>query len=304
MSSILESPLSMEQTVKVESAPIVWSASRLKKYLTCPRQFQYCYIDGLATVPGAPLVLGKVLHETILYLHEEQICTGELPPLSQILEEFDGLWQRGLQTDDPFFRPSSPSAEQSATAGREMLRLYHHEQKGQPPPLLVEMPFEVNAGDYRICGVIDRIDMGDAGLIVTDFKSGRKAAKGEIERDLQLTLYAYAAEQLLGLPVEAVAWHFLKDGTVMWETRTPETCADLIENLLPHVAMAVERGEFDLRPGYWCRFCDYRELCRAENPVLVPTNSVLNNSVRPSPVPLGAVATNETKGEQNDGYSN
>ena len=299
MSSTLESPLSMEQVVTVESAPMVWSASRLKKYLTCPRQFQYCYIDGLAAVPGAPLVLGRVLHETILYLHEEQMITSQLPPLLQILEEFDSLWRRALQVDDPFFRSGGPSAEQSATAGREMLRLYHHEQKGQPPPLLVEMPFEVMAGDYRICGIIDRIDMGRTGLIVTDFKSGRKAAVGEIERDLQLTLYAYAAEQVLAVPVEAVAWHFLKDGTVSRETRTPETCADLIENLLPHVAMAVERGEFELRPGYWCRFCDYRELCRAENPVPVPTDSVL-----PSPVSLGAVATSETKGEENDGDSN
>lgn len=284
MSSTLESPLPMEQAVKVESAPMVWSASRLKKYLTCPRQFQYCYIDGLAAVPGALLVLGRVLHETILYLHEEQMITGKLPPLLQILEEFDSLWRRGLQTETPFFRSGGPSAEQSATAGREMLRLYHHEQKGKSPPLLVEMPFEVMAGDYRICGVIDRIDRGETGLIVTDFKSGRKAAKGEIERDLQLTLYAYAAEQVLGLPVETVAWHFLKDGTVLRETRTPEQCADLIENLLPHVAMAVERGEFDLRPGYWCRWCDYREVCRAENPLPAPTS--------------------EIEGEENDGDSN
>ncbi len=66
------------------------------------------------------------------------MITGQLPPLLQILEEVDGLWRRSLQTETPFFRSGGPDVEQSATAGREMLRLYHHEQKGKPPPLLVE----------------------------------------------------------------------------------------------------------------------------------------------------------------------
>ncbi len=77
------------------------------------------------------------------------------------------------------------------------------------------LPFELDLGDERICltGAIDRVDIGRVGGVtvfnIIDYKSGKEVKlnldKVSSGRQLQLPLYALAAEQLLLADQEAVA---------------------------------------------------------------------------------------------------
>ena len=243
---------------------MVWSASRLKKYLLCPRQYRYAYIDLIPGVPTAPLVLGKTLHEVICSLHEWQMAEDELPGIEQVLAWFDSIWRDALETERPLFREGAPDAEKCRTNGREMLRLYHGQQVESPAPLLVELAFEIHFEDFILCGIVDRVDEGEGGLLVTDYKSGRKMAPEQVETDWQLCIYAYAVERIFEEPVQRVQLRYLKDGSLQSSVRGQDDFRQLTEGVLPHVTHKVEQGEFEPTSGYWCRWCDYRELCATE----------------------------------------
>lgn len=260
----------MSEQNTVITAPVVremtWSATRIKTYLTCPLQFRYSYVDGIPSVPTSPLVFGRTLHEALCFTHERQMQSGDLPAIAEVLEQFDGLWQSALTKEQPLFRPGAPSPRQHQTTGHEILRAYLSKSQNNRMPIAAELAFEVQAGDYKLTGIVDRVDEGEGSLIIVDFKSGtRKPAPADIEGDLQFTLYAFALSQMMGRPVERVVHYHLRDGSRFEAIPTDEHFAWLLDEVLPYVAAAVAGEEFTPRSGYWCNWCDFRELCRAEN---------------------------------------
>lgn len=254
-----------DKPVAVRTAEMTWSATRLKSYLTCPRQFRYSYVDAIPSLPTSLLVFGRALHDALCFVHECQMESGSLPPVGDVLECFDALWSEALKAD-PFFRDGSPSPAQHLTTGHEILRAYLAAPENQKLPLAAELAFEVKAGDYRLAGIVDRLDESKSGLIVVDFKSGtRKPSSKDLDEELQFTIYAFAIEGMMGRPVEKVIHCHLRTGDRFETYRTGEHFAWLLDEVLPFVAGGVARGEFAPRSGYWCNWCDYRELCRAEN---------------------------------------
>ena len=262
--------MSQQNTVVVQTDSVAqertWSATRIKTYLTCPRQFRYSYVDAIPAVPTSPLVFGRTLHEALCFMHERQMQSGQLPPLSEVLEQFNALWQKALSKEQPFFRPGAPSPEQHWTTGHEILRAYLSNSQNDKMPLAAELAFEVQAGDYKLSGIVDRVDEGENGLIIVDFKSGtRKPAQTDLEGDLQFTLYAFALSRMMGQPIERVVHYHLRDGARLEAIPNGDHFAWLLDEVLPYVAGALAREEFAPRSGYWCNWCDFRELCRAEN---------------------------------------
>lgn len=51
------------------------SASRLKMYLTCPRQFKYVYVDELPLIVTGALAFGQTIHRTLHELHLQSTAT-------------------------------------------------------------------------------------------------------------------------------------------------------------------------------------------------------------------------------------
>jgi RecB family exonuclease len=106
---------------------------------------------------------------------------------------------------------------------------------------------------------------GETALVVVDYKSGnRKPTPREAQSDLQLTVYALALDEMLGLPVERVEFHFLRDGLTLESGRDEEAFNWLLGEVLGYASAAVERGRYPACPGYWCRWCDYQLQCQAE----------------------------------------
>ncbi len=262
-----------EVAVMEEKAPFPWSASRLKKLLQCPRQFRFAYIDRLPTVVTAPLAFGRAVHDAIKCAHEEQMVEGVLPPVGGTIARFDALWEEALQ-GEVLFRPSHPLPHRYLTMGHEALRVFQSLNQNAKPPLAVELPFEVKiVGDdetFVLRGIIDRVDevIGDDGecaLVVIDYKSGsRKLKVEEAQGDLQLTMYALALRHMLGIGVERVEFHLLRDGQVLASQRGDMAFGHLTGEVLPYAAKTLKEGEFVPCPGYWCRWCDFQGPCQKE----------------------------------------
>jgi len=261
-----------------QEARFPWSASRLKKMLLCPRQFRFAYVDRLPTVTTAPLAFGRAVHEAVRYAHEEQMMGGTLPPIRSLLEWFDELWTVA-QEEEVLFRPSHPTSYAYQTMGHEALRVFHALNGNAAPPLAVELPFEVEVrgrnaqGEeemFLLRGIVDRVDevvtaRGESALVVVDYKSGsRKPKPEEAQGDVQLTLYSLALRQMLGIRVERVEFHLLRDGQVLASERHNAALDHLTHELLPYASETMVKGEFKPCPGYWCRWCDFQEPCYQE----------------------------------------
>jgi CRISPR/Cas system-associated exonuclease Cas4 (RecB family) len=247
------------------------SASRLKMYLTCPRQFKYAYVDELPKVLTGALAFGLTVHRTLHELHLQSAAMESELDVDYALDMFDYLWRESLKRDQPTFK-TADEVEAYWTLADDILRRYVTTYKDAPAPLVLEFPFEMawfdpSGEEYQLCGVIDRLDESAQGLVVVDFKSGKRKPKADgIGSDLQLLLYAFAVEQVLGQPVQQVALLHLRDGTVLQAAPSSEAMNRLLDEVLPNVVQDIQQQRFAPRYGYRCRYCDFKAVCEAQGP--------------------------------------
>lgn len=241
------------------------SATRLKTYLTCPRQFKYAYVDGIRPILSAALVFGRVMHQTLYALHQESLNSRQELTVEAGFAEFDRLWRAAIEHEQPVFKEGSVTVEEYWDLADDILRSYVTLHQGIPAPLKVEFPFELDWEGHVLSGIIDRIDETEKGLVIVDYKtSQRKPSPQTLRDDLQLTIYAFAAEQIFRRPVETIVHYHLRDQTRLTTMRSTQDYRKLTQGVLPRFTHNTERSSYEPRYGYWCRFCDYRERCQKE----------------------------------------
>jgi ATP-dependent helicase/nuclease subunit B len=148
---------------------------------------------------------------------------------------------------------------------------------------------EVGAGADRVSvmGVIDRIDVGpDGALVIYDYKSGTAPSSADVKAgiELQLGLYALAAQEQLGKPV-AAAWYIqlpakgrtsgvfraayrrhldVKGKQGAMSDDEWERFMDSVRHRIARCDQGEQDGEFAPTPSdRACRYCDYSCICRA-----------------------------------------
>jgi len=120
----------------------------------------------------------------------------------------------------------------------------------------------------RIGGSIDRIDrLPSGGVEVLDYKTGKPGTQKTVDESLQLSIYALACRDTLGLGTpERVTLYYTEAATRMSTTRTDDQLDAAREELLA-LAAQVRSGDFHATPSpRTCGWCDYRAICpsRAE----------------------------------------
>lgn len=245
----------------------VWSARHLALYQTCPRQYRYACCDKVAVRPSAALLFGRTMHETIHQLHGQSLQRETWSTIEEAKREFNEAWREAVERERPLFKEAGPDAERYQELAVEMLQRFLARQRSRSLPLASAMVFEVGGerNDYRLSGSIDLLEEDEVGVTLLDLTTAaRKSSPAQLADDLTLTAYALAARRILGEKnVKLVRFH-LRDGSCGETSRSEEDCYRLESEALPQVAQAVEVGAFPPQPGYWCRFCPYRERCLNE----------------------------------------
>ena len=114
----------------------------------------------------------------------------------------------------------------------------------------------------RIYGEIDRIDrLPSGGIEVVDYKTGSPQSQKSVHENLQLTIYALACRDALGLGTpERVTLYYTELGQRMSTTRTDDQL-DAARAELVARARPIRAGAFHATPGAACRRCDYTAIC-------------------------------------------
>ena len=113
-----------------------------------------------------------------------------------------------------------------------------------------------------INGSIDRIDrLSSGGIEVIDYKTGKISSQKGVDESLQLSIYALACRDALGLGTpERVTLYFTESALRLSTARTDDQLDQARADVLARVSQMRE-GEFGATPGKPCEWCDYARMC-------------------------------------------
>lgn len=223
-------------------------------YQTCPLQYRLQYIDGLKPKDKWYFSFGSTIHLCAEFFFRVKVPPP--PTLEELLQFYEQKWHpEGYE-----------SAEEEANYkayGREILTAFWEiHRRDFRMPLAVEKMFYIDVGDVKLKAFIDRVDkLESGGLSIVDYKTNKELFTTDyLQKDLQLTLYQLAAEQLWQLPVEKLTLYHMRSNTpVSCSGRAPIQLNDA-KHLVLDVADKINQQIFPATENDYCP-CDFPEYC-------------------------------------------
>ena len=121
-----------------------------------------------------------------------------------------------------------------------------------------ELPMD---NDVIVTGRIDQINRINGKKVeIVDYKTGKAKDKKAAAKDLQLGIYALAAEEILELKPEKLVLYSLTSNEAVESTRDAKALKETRERIA-EVADLIRAREFTAKPGFGCKFCDYKPVC-------------------------------------------
>jgi putative RecB family exonuclease len=257
--------MTTEVPTQARHRPKRHSPTSLKVFETCPKQYEYAYVERIKVdeSPGAELVFGNALHETLAFLHRMPIEERSVVAAHTALRHF---WAR-TERAGAFLG----EAEEIVWGKRALAVLDHYcaNYNLEARPLAVERWVRAMLPNgVVLSGKADRVDRladGD-GLEVIDYKSGRckLAEDADLRGDLGAMVYALATTQTFRKPVLRVRFLFIAEGVERrWDLEADDLAS--IETELGKLTSRVEQSEdFGALPGRHCDWCRFADRCPAQ----------------------------------------
>jgi len=164
------------------------SASQLNTYVDCPLRYAYQYGLRVKDDAGPAMMLGTIVHEVLAeFLRPDREHDHSRDALLAIAVDH---W-----TDDiARYRPQIEECRRDYYAMLDMWWEVEGQSLDRRQVLKVEHEFDIEVGDVRLVGAIDRIDRTPHGIRIIDYKTGRSEPRPDsLPDDLQLAVYHLAA---------------------------------------------------------------------------------------------------------------
>lgn len=227
------------------------SYSRISTYLFCPYKYKLVYIDNQYIPINADITFGQIIHKTL-----EQYHSRDGKNLEQLFEAYDECWE-----NKGFLNPQQTF--EYYQRGKAMLENYFKSFSVSDVKILyTEKSFDANIGKYRFVGIIDRIDEHPGGKKeVMDYKTHAKVWEQErVDKDLQLTLYAYACKNIFGFNPDKISVYFLSNNVKVYTERSAREIENGI-NLALETAEKIMSDNFEPDTSK-CAGCDFKHKCK------------------------------------------
>lgn len=236
--------------------PEKFSYSQINDFLNCPLKYKYKNYLKLP-LPGTHhlsfgLTIHKVFEEYLKYFQnlnsfDQQDLFGKSKK-AQILPEFKLLetFYHKYWLDEWY--PSKTEKERYKKKGAEMLKEFYNEcEKKMPNPKFIEKSFFIPLDNFKFTGKIDRADSAENGVVIYDYKTGRRPKKTD-KKDLdQLYIYQWAAQEYFKEKVVGLKyWYLQEPAFVEEELAEPKKIEALKEGLLEAMKKIVHTTKFDL----------------------------------------------------------
>lgn len=244
------------------------SPSRAGDFKTCPQLFKFRAIDKIPTPPTVYQARGTTAHLALERLFA--LPADERTP-ERLYDLFRTSWVE-LKPGE-FADLFSDEAEERAW-GIESLeilaRYFALEDPARLEPRAREMDMTETIGHMTIRGILDRMEEGPDGLIITDYKTGKAPPERyAISAFFALKIYALLIRIREGVTPVALKLMYLggDKGPTVYEIPVNDAQLDAMERhleaLWSAIERAIERETFPPRPGPLCNWCSYRDICPA-----------------------------------------
>jgi len=234
------------------------SASSMGTYEKCPKNYHYRYIEKpeIEKKEWPHLEFGSCAHRVLELFHMD-LCANVRKPeeyptimrecFKKSLKEFNVAL---LKPDLPFLR--------------EILQDYLDliKREGLPEVVATELPFNFMIGDYKVRGIIDRIDkVGPGEYHVVDYKTSKSS---KYLTDFQLILYALAIQEIYpDARLISGSYCMLKHKSVLKGWTFSEDDYVRVQERILHVGTSITLDEeWKKKPTFLCDWCDYKSICQ------------------------------------------
>lgn len=241
--------------------PITYlSFSQVDAFDKCPLLYRYRYIQRIPTPSSPAAVFGSVVHQTLKDFYQTAL-DGKKPTKRDLLAILEKNWV------DEGYTSKAHEKRMKKEAERMLKKFYDQGYDQDRLPKYLEQQFIIKAKEgLRIGGRIDRIDETKTGMEIIDYKTGKEIDQKELDKSLQMSIYALAATDpgvLAQNPENVVfSFYFLGTGKKKTTQRTKEQLVQAKKDLVQK-AKEMEKSQFEPKPGVWCDFCEYRLICEA-----------------------------------------
>lgn len=184
------------------------SASKLKVYKTCARQYQNKYVlpydDRPLDDKNVAALLGSALHKAIELKYKDESVSPTYIFQEYMSTTLDEWENSGFKINAADYFP------RALKVGKDILNNFNW---AQFTPLDLEYSFTLPFPNkhmplVNITGVIDLIDMD--GTIVDHKSASYAPIQEELDNDPQFIIYRWAYEQIYGHPPHRVIWNHLR----------------------------------------------------------------------------------------------
>jgi len=229
------------------------SYTQVDTYLRCPQMYQYRFVFRLPTRPRPQMQFGRILHEALKdslgSIERDRPLTWEMVNAAYV-----AAWAR-----ERFCAPEQAPSLQDL--GRSYLRRAF-DAGDLSKPLLLEQPFSLRVDGLRLSGRIDRVDRHADGMYeVIDYKTGSTRRATELQRDLQLGVYALAAREVFRFEPLTLSYYYLETSERVTVDKPSERLEEDRQTIV-RVADGIRAELFPAKPDRMkCSGCDFKLLC-------------------------------------------
>lgn len=260
--------------------PAHFSYSQLAAFEKCPLQYKFNFILKIPIKGKAVFSFGKTIHNTLYeFLKEangestQADLFGEKKKTSFSLNKLVEIYERNWIDE---WYDSKKQKEEYYKKGKEIIKDFYKNFSDNPPNILkvneqlaLEIPFNLKIGEHTLYGVIDRID--DLGgspspdgsgrqCSIVDYKTGQSKDKLDAEAKEQLLIYQIAAQEVLHLKPQKLAYFYLDDGKVASFLGSENDIENQRQKIIEEIEK-IKNSQFDPTPGWQCQYCDFKDIC-------------------------------------------
>lgn len=264
------------------------SPSRLANYMQCPAKFFFGTIKKIPQVPTAAQLRGTLAHEAIEKVFD--VPAGKRTP-ELTAAGVRPAWER-LDAKDDTYANLRDEIEPIIAEAEAMCRSWFGvEDPNRINPKACETWVRGEVGGVAMHGIIDRLDEipvgGEDKLVVSDYKSAIKVPtmKDRFIDEKFFGMQCYAAMlDYQGTRPAAIRLVFISGGTPSAALTKPIGDKEIaatnktVKAVGTDMKRSAKAGQFACKTGPLCNWCDYFDLCPAQQAHLdgVPV-SILNN---------------------------
>ena len=239
------------------------SPSSASLYQQCPRKWRHRYVDRLPDPPGEPALVGTFAHLVLEHLLQLPGGQRSQDKAKQLARKH---WSEIEQ--DKTYQALNLTNDQAKAfrwkAWEAIAGLWALENPDETEVHATEHEVQVDISGVPFRGIVDRVDVVDQSLVISDYKSGKAPAERWKHRSLkQVLLYAAAVEASLGQRPLGARLLYLGQRTIgvrVNEQNLTAAVGELTETWAS-LTSDCERNQFDTSTGPLCAWCPFLAEC-------------------------------------------